>query len=162
MAKLSSGVLVYRIHLERIEVLLVHPGGPFWRKRDAGAWSIPKGEHSEEELPEAAARREFAEETGWTLTGPLVPLGEVRQKGGKLVTAFTMEGDFPAAELKSNEFQMEWPPRSGQLQSFPEVDRAQWFTIAEAHEKLLEAQHPFLDRLEALIVPSVPSRSEEH
>src|SRR5690349_16373090 len=113
MAAKSAGVLVYRRREGGTEVLLVHPGGPFWAKRDAGAWSIPKGEYAEGELPEAAARREFTEETGWTINGSLQPLGEVRQKAGKAVTAFAVEGDFDAATLKSNSFEMEWPPRSG-------------------------------------------------
>ena len=128
-------------------VLLVHPGGPFWQKRDAGAWSIPKGEFEGEDA-ENAARREFAEETGVTLEGGLVPLGEARQKGGKLVTAFACEGDLDNSRLHSNSFEMEWPPNSGQMQSFPEVDRAGWFPLQQAREKIVEGQIPFLDRLE--------------
>ena len=152
MARKSAGIIVYRRTGETVEVLLVHPGGPFWGKWDLGAWSIPKGEYSEDENPEAAARREFAEETGWSLQGELRPLGEIRQKGGKVVTAFAVEGDFEAGTLKSNVFEMEWPPKSGHTASFPEVDRAGWFGLAEAREKMIEGQRAFLDRVEALVV----------
>jgi predicted NUDIX family NTP pyrophosphohydrolase len=150
MARQSAGIVVYRRQGEAVQVLLVHPGGPFWRNRDLGAWSIPKGEYSEGEDPEAAARREFAEETGWSLQGELRPLGEIRQKGGKLVTAFAVEGDFDAGSLKSNVFEMEWPPKSGRTASFPEVDRAGWFALAEARDKIVEGQRELLDRLETL------------
>jgi predicted NUDIX family NTP pyrophosphohydrolase len=151
MAAKSAGILVYRRRAGTIEVLLVHPGGPFWARRDAGAWSIPKGEYSDDEDPEAAARREFAEETGWTIKGELKPLGEVRQKAGKAVTAFASEGDFDPATLTSNRFEMEWPPKSGRTASFPEVDRAGWFGLAEAAEKIIEGQRALLDRLEELV-----------
>ena len=113
MAAKSAGVLVYRKRAGEIEVLLVHPGGPFWARRDSGAWSIPKGEYADSEDPEAAARREFTEETGWAVEGDLTPLGEIRQKAGKVVTAFAAEGDFDPASLESNSFEMEWPPKSG-------------------------------------------------
>ena len=149
--KRSAGLLPYRRRAGRLEVFLVHPGGPFWARRDAGAWSIPKGEYSDDEDPEAAARREFAEETGWTIKGELKPLGEVRQKAGKAVTAFASEGDFDPASLESNRFEMEWPPRTGKRASFPEIDRAKWFSLAEASEKMIEGQRPLLDRLEELI-----------
>lgn len=132
-------------------MLLVHPGGPFWARRDAGAWSIPKGEYSDSEDAEVAARREFVEETGWTIDGELKPLGEIRQKAGKAVTAFAAEGDFDPANLKSNSFDMEWPPKSGRVASFPEVDRAGWFGLAEAREKIIEGQRSLLDRLETLV-----------
>ena len=151
MAAKSAGILVYRMRAGTIEILLVHPGGPFWSKRDSGAWSIPKGEYSDGEDPEAAARREFLEETGWTLEGELTPLGEVRQKAGKAVTAFAGRGDFDPATLTSNRFEMEWPPKSGRAASFPEVDRAGWFVLAEVREKILEGQRPLVDRLEALV-----------
>jgi predicted NUDIX family NTP pyrophosphohydrolase len=131
-----------------IRVLLVHPGGPFWRKRDAGAWSIPKGEIGEGEDPAAAARREFAEEVGAIPEGPLHPLGDIVQAGGKRVTAFAVEGWFDPAELRCNSFLLQWPPRSGRMQEFPEVDRAAWFDLGEAHGKILEGQRPFLDRLQ--------------
>jgi predicted NUDIX family NTP pyrophosphohydrolase len=151
MAAKSAGVLVYRRRAGDIEVLLVHPGGPFWARRDAGAWSIPKGEYFDSEDAEVAARREFVEETGWTIDGELKPLGEIRQKAGKAVTAFAAEGDFDPANLKSNSFDMEWPPKSGRVASFPEVDRAGWFGLAEAREKIIEGQRSLLDRLETLV-----------
>mgnify|MGYP003680623394 CR=1 FL=1 len=140
---------MYRSRGGALEVLLVHPGGPFWRRRDRGAWSIPKGEHGPDEEPAAAAKREFAEELGLPADGPLLPLGEVRQKAGKIVTAFALAGDCDTAAIRSNAFEVEWPPRSGRLQRFPEVDRAEWFTLTAAREKILPAQQPFLDRLEA-------------
>jgi predicted NUDIX family NTP pyrophosphohydrolase len=151
MAARSAGILVYRKRAGAMEVLLVHPGGPFWARRDAGAWSIPKGEYSDGEDAETAARREFAEETGWTIESGLKPLGEIRQKAGKAVTGFAAEGDFDPASLDSNRFQMEWPPRSGRIASFPEVDRAGWFTLAEARDRMIEGQRLLLDRLEALV-----------
>ena len=151
MAARSAGIIVYRKRAETIEVLLVHPGGPFWSKRDSGAWSIPKGEYSDDEDAEPAARREFEEETGWTITSELLPLGEIRQKAGKTVTAFAAEGDFDTASLDSNRFEIEWPPKSGRIAAFPEVDRAGWFALDEAREKIIEGQRPLLDRLEALV-----------
>jgi predicted NUDIX family NTP pyrophosphohydrolase len=150
MAAKSAGILVYRKRADGLEVLLVHPGGPFWARRDASAWSIPKGEYAVDEDPTDAARREFAEETGWTLTGALKPLGDVRQKAGKAVTAFAAEDDFDPSTLRSNQFEMEWPPKSGRRATFPEVDRAGWFSLTEAREKLIEGQRPLLDRLKAL------------
>ena len=151
MAGKSAGILVYRKPVDAIEVLLVHPGGPFWAKRDAGAWSIPKGEYTEDEDAEAAARREFAEETGWRIDGDLKPLGDVRQKAGKEVTAFAIKGDFDPASLESNRFEMEWPPKSGRKASFPEVDRVGWFSLNEAREKIIEGQRPLLDRLAGIL-----------
>lgn len=136
------------------EVLLVHPGGPFWAKKDAGAWSIPKGEHGEEEEPLTAARREFAEELGLPLPeggGEPLALGEVRQKGGKVVAAWAVAGDLDPDAISSNRFELEWPPRSGRRQSFPEVDRAGWFAPDAAREKLLAGQLPLLERLYALL-----------
>jgi predicted NUDIX family NTP pyrophosphohydrolase len=131
-------------------VLLVHPGGPFWAKRDAGVWSIPKGEYDDGEEPQAAALREFEEEIGSALEagGDLLDLGEVQQKNRKRVTAWAAEGDLDASAVRSNTFAMEWPPRSGRTQEFPEIDRAEWFPLARAREKLIEAQAAFLDRLE--------------
>ena len=146
----SAGILMYRRAADGIRVLLVHPGGPFWSKRDLGAWSIPKGEHGDGEEAEAAARREFAEELGREFQGRLEPLGEIRQQAGKVVTAFAAEGDFDVADLASNHFEMEWPPRSGRRQSFPEVDRAEWFTLPVARQKIIAGQRPLLDRLEAV------------
>src|SRR4051794_15829527 len=120
---------MYRGTVANLEVLLVHPGGPYWRKKDQGAWSIPKGEMNEGEDAELAARREFAEETGAALTGPLDPLGEIRQRGGKRVIAFAVEGDVDVQTIRSNTFEIEWPPNSGRMQSFPEIDRAEWFDL---------------------------------
>ena len=150
MARRSAGILLHRGGADRREVLLVHPGGPFWAKRDDGAWSIPKGEYADGEDPLAAARREFEEELGSALPGDaeLRALGEVRQKNGKRVAAWAAEGDLDASAARSNTFEMEWPPRSGRRQEFPEIDRAEWFTLAQAREKLLPAQEAFLDRLE--------------
>ena len=151
MAKRSAGILPYRRSNIGLQVLLVHPGGPFWQSRDLGAWSIAKGEYDDGELPEATARREFREETGWVPNATLVHLGELRQRGGKLITAFAVEGDFDAATLRSNLFDMEWPPRSGRPQTFPEIDRGGWFDLDTAREKMLVGQRPFLDRLVASV-----------
>jgi predicted NUDIX family NTP pyrophosphohydrolase len=151
MARRSAGILPYRRHRDALQVLLVHPGGPFWRKRDDGAWSVAKGEYGEKEVPSAAARREFKEETGWEVAGDLHPLGEIRQAGGKYLTAFAMEADFDPASFVSNRFELEWPPRSGRFQSFPEVDQVAWFSLAEARRKILASQGPLLDRLEELV-----------
>jgi predicted NUDIX family NTP pyrophosphohydrolase len=149
--KLSAGILAYRHARYGLEVLLVHPGGPFWRNKDDGAWSIPKGEIDQAEDPEQAARREFAEELGPAASiGPLQPLGEIRQRGGKRVIAFSGKGAFDAAKLSSNTFEMQWPPRSGRLQSFPEVDRAEWFDIETAKLKVLSGQVDLIDRLAKL------------
>lgn len=152
--KQSAGILAYRLDHDRTEVLLVHPGGPFWQNRDRGAWSIPKGEHSSNEPSDMAARREFREETGWQPVSELHSLGQVRQRSGKLVAAFAMEGDFSVATLVSQTFEIAWPPGGSRVQSFPEVDRAEWFPLTQAHEKIIPAQRPFLDRLEAFIVKS--------
>ena len=147
MPKRSAGILLYRRSPSGLALLLVHPGGPFWAKKDLGAWSIPKGEYSDGEEALAAARREFAEETGAAADGMALPLGELKQGGGKLVTAFAVAGDFDPAALKSNTFTMEWPPRSGRTAAFPEVDRAQWFPPAEAEAKILKGQREFIARL---------------
>ena len=145
----SAGILLYRRNQGRLQVLLVHPGGPFWAKKDLGAWTIPKGEHDETESAEQAARREFAEETGCRIElNGLVPLGDVKQKSGKLVRAFAAEGDFDPTERSSNTFELEWPPRSGRRIEVPEVDRAEWFDLDEAARRILEAQRPFLERLQ--------------
>ena len=150
MARRSAGILLHRDGPDGREVLLVHPGGPFWARRDDGAWSIPKGEYDDGEEPLAAALREFEEEIGSALdaVGELVELGEVRQRNRKVVTAWAAEGDVDASAVRSNTFMMEWPPRSGRQQEFPEIDRAEWFTLARARAKLIEAQAAFLDRLE--------------
>jgi predicted NUDIX family NTP pyrophosphohydrolase len=144
----SAGILLYRLTGDAPEVLLVHPGGPFWARKDLGVWSIPKGEYEEGEDPLACALREFEEETGTFLpTSRLVDLGDVRQKSGKLVTAWAAEGDLDAETVSSNTFTMEWPPRSGRTAEFPEIDRARWFGVDAAREKLNPAQAEFLDRL---------------
>jgi predicted NUDIX family NTP pyrophosphohydrolase len=148
VARRSAGILLYRIARGEPEVLLVHPGGPFWARKDAGAWSIPKGEYADGEDPQACALREFEEETGTALPpGELTELGDVKQKGGKVVTAWAAEGDLDADAVRSNTFTMEWPPRSGRTAEFPEIDRAGWFAIETAREKLVAAQTEFLDRL---------------
>ena len=151
MAKRSAGLLLYRRGDRGLEVLLVHPGGPFWRAKDLGAWSLAKGEIDPGEEPAACALREFEEETGTRLEGVPVPLGEVRQAGGKTEIGFALEGDLDADAIRSITFELEWPPRSGRRQSYPEVDRAAWFTLDEAREKLNAAQAAFLDRLVALL-----------
>jgi len=144
----SAGILLHRRRDGRREVLLVHPGGPLWARRDAGAWSIPKGEYGTGEDARACALREFEEELGTPLPeGELVELGSVRQRNGKLVTAWAAEGDLDPARIRSNTFRLEWPPRSGRIREFPEVDRAGWFGLDEAREKLIPAQVELLDRL---------------
>jgi predicted NUDIX family NTP pyrophosphohydrolase len=147
----SAGILMYRRTGPRLEVLLVHPGGPFWRNKDEGAWSIPKGEMDEGEDAAVAARREFLEETGIAVTGPLEPLGDIRQRGGKRVTAFAVEGDLDVDAIKSNTFEIEWPPKRKKMQSFPEIDRAEWFDLPAAHIKIFVGQRPLLDRLAAFV-----------
>jgi predicted NUDIX family NTP pyrophosphohydrolase len=149
----SAGILPYRISDRGIEVLLVHPGGPYWSGKDEHAWSVAKGEYAEDELPEDAAEREFAEELGRPAPpGPRVDLGEVRQRGGKQVRVWAVEvDDLPVSDVVSNTFEMEWPPRSGRLQSFPEVDRAEWVSLDVARVRLVRAQIEFLDRLVASV-----------
>jgi len=150
MASESAGILLYRRQGRGLLVLLVHPGGPFWRNKDDGAWSIPKGECSAGEDAQTTARREFAEELGVVPMGELIPLGRIRQRGGKQVDGFALEGDLDVERISGNSFEIEWPPRSGRRQSFPEVDRAAWFTPDEARQKINAAQKPFIDRLEEL------------
>jgi predicted NUDIX family NTP pyrophosphohydrolase len=148
VAKRSAGILLYRGARGAPEVLLVHPGGPFWARRDAGAWSIPKGEYEPGDDPRTCALREFEEETGAALPpGELIDLGDVKQKGGKVVSAWAAEGDLDAEAVRSNTFTMEWPPRSGRTVEFPEIDRAGWFGVEAGREKLVAAQAEFLDRL---------------
>ncbi|HEY3254797.1 MAG TPA: NUDIX domain-containing protein [Polyangiaceae bacterium] len=154
-AKRSAGILLFRRRGAQVEVLLVHPGGPFWSKKDDGAWFIPKGELEEGELPLHAARREFREELGSEPpSGEPLDLGTVKNKSGKLIYAWALEGDFELAALKSNTFQLEWPPRSGQMREFPEVDRAAFFSLPDAEPKLHQAELPLLGRLRALLVES--------
>lgn len=150
----SAGLLMYRFAPGGLEVLLVRPGGPFWAGKDLGAWSIPKGEHGPEDDALETARRELQEETGCAVEGNVVPLGRVKQRGGKVVQAWAAEGDCDPGPLRSNTFFLEWPPRSGRKQEFPEVDRAAWFPMAEARRKILPGQAAFLDRLVAAIQAS--------
>lgn len=153
MPKLSAGLLVYRLVDGEPEVLLVHPGGPYWAKKDDGAWSVPKGEHEPDEDPLEVALREFEEEIGQTPPDPAgaVSLGELHQPSGKIVSAWAVEGDMDVSDVRSNTFEMEWPPRSGRTQEFPEVDRAGWFGLEEARRKLLRGQLGFIDRLSELL-----------
>ena len=148
MKKTSAGILLYRRRNDALEVFLVHPGGPFWAKKDLGAWSLPKGEIEEGEEPLAAAKREFAEETGFEVEGEFRALAPLRQKSGKTVMAWAVEGDCDPAQLRSSMFEMEWPPRSGKRAEFPEVDRGAWFSLEEARERILAGQAPFLDELQ--------------
>jgi predicted NUDIX family NTP pyrophosphohydrolase len=148
MAKKSAGLLLFRKVSGRFEVLLVHPGGPFWARKDEGSWSIPKGEFEDDEDPLAAAKREFEEETGISPRGEMLPLGELRQPGGKVVHAWAADCDLDPAGLRSNTFSMEWPPGSGRRQEFPEVDRAAWFPLPEAGRRILKGQTAFLARLQ--------------
>ena len=157
MPKKSAGLLLFRKVSGRLEVLLVHPGGPFWAKKDEGAWSIPKGEIEDDEDPLTAAKREFAEETGFKPEGVTIALEPVRQPGGKLVCAWAMRQDFDPSGLKSNTFSMEWPPKSGRYREFPEIDRAAWFTIEAARKKILKGQAPFLDQLQQKFTDSAGS-----
>jgi len=153
----SAGILLWRRAGGPLEVLLAHQGGPFWMKKDRGHWTVPKGETEPGEQLEAVARREFAEETGHAVPdGALIELGQIRQKSGKLVVAWAIEGDLDPAAAVSNTFQMEWPPRSGRLQEFPEIDRVEWFGLAEARLRLKPAQVPFLDRLAEALEAAEP------
>jgi predicted NUDIX family NTP pyrophosphohydrolase len=147
----SAGILLYRFEAGRLEVLLVHPGGPFWARKEERAWSIPKGEIDEGEDPLTAARREFQEETGTRPEGDATPLKPCRQAGGKTVLAFALHGEFNPATLRSNTFKLEWPPRSGRFTEAPEVDRAAWFTLPEARAKIVGGQEPLLVELEELV-----------
>jgi predicted NUDIX family NTP pyrophosphohydrolase len=143
----SAGVVMFRRSASGLDVLLVHPGGPFWAKKDQGAWSIPKGEFGPDEQPAAAARREFIEETGVDPGADLLPLAVIAQSRAKTVHAFAVEGDVDPAAIQSNVFEMEWPPRSGRRQAFPEIDRAQWFALDEARQRIVAGQRPILDAL---------------
>ena len=151
MSKKSAGLLMYRKRGSHIEVLLVHPGGPYWANKDDGAWSIPKGEIDEEEDPLEAAMREFREEMGVAPSGEFIPLTPIRQAGGKLVHAWALNADFDPAELASNVFLLEWPPKSGRYRQFQEVDRAEWLSIESARHKILKAQLPLLLEVEAKV-----------
>lgn len=151
MAKLSAGLLLYRRRQMALEVLLVHPSGPFWAKKDEGAWTIPKGEAGAGEDLLACAKREFTEETGFAPAGRYTPLAPVRQAGGKRVHAWAVEGELDPAAVHSNSFSLEWPPRSGRVREFPEIDRAQWFELPEARRKINPGQLPLLDELERVV-----------
>jgi predicted NUDIX family NTP pyrophosphohydrolase len=152
MGKLSAGLLMYRIRYQILEVFLVHPGGPFWKHKDLGAWSIPKGEYLPEEDAFCAAKREFTEETGFQTAEPFIQLSPVTQAGGKIVRAWAFTGDTNPAAIRSNTFSMEWPPRSGQQQTFPEVDRAAWFSIEEATRRIMKGQTPLVVELQRLLL----------
>ncbi len=147
MQKRSAGLLMYRRTSGRLEVLLIHPGGPLWAKKDLGAWSIPKGEYGESEDALEAAKREFVEETGFSYGKAFLPLGTLKQRSGKIVSAWAFEGNCDPGQLASNAFELEWPPRSGKLESFPEAERAAWFEIEEARRRIAEGQLKFLDEL---------------
>jgi len=156
MPKRSAGLLMYRRLAGELEVFLVHPGGPFWTKRDKGVWTIPKGEYGPDESPLVAARREFEEETGFHTTEEFLDLGSIKQKSGKLVNAWAFEGDCDPAQLISNTCEIEWPPRSGRRLEIPEVDRGRWFSISEAHEYVREEQREFLRRLYEIVWRGIP------
>ncbi|WP_336514170.1 NUDIX domain-containing protein [Pollutibacter soli] len=156
MATGSAGILLYRFVESSTEVFLVHPGGPFWAKKDAGAWSIPKGEYDEKEDVLEAAKREFTEETGFTADGDFISLAPARLKGGKIIHAWALEMDIDANRIKSNSFEMEWPPRSGKKKSFPEIDRAMWFIADVAKLKINPGQVPLIVELETIIASRTP------
>lgn len=145
-AKQSAGILLFRGNKDNYEILLAHPGGPFWAKKDTGSWTIPKGEFEENEDPLEAAIREFEEETGTKLSGKFLPLSSVKQKSGKVIHAWAVKGDLDAEKIASNLFEMEWPPRSGKFTQFPEIDRAAWFTIDQAKEKIIPGQLGFIEQ----------------
>jgi predicted NUDIX family NTP pyrophosphohydrolase len=151
MPKRSAGLMMFRQLKDKLEVFLVHPGGPIWAKKDKGAWTVPKGEYEDDEDPLAAAKREFEEETGFTANGEFLDLGAIKQKSGKRVTAWAFEGDCDPASLQSNTCEIEWPRRSGRWLEIPEVDRGAWFSIKEAREYIREEQRPLLDNLGKLL-----------
>jgi len=162
VAKRSAGILLFRQSSAGLQVFIGHMGGPFWVRKDAGGWSIPKGEYLADEEPEAAARREFVEELGLPVpSGELRDLGEVRQSGGKTVRVWALNGDLNPADVVPGTFSLEWPPRSGRFQDFPEIDRAGWFGLAEAHEKLVKGQRVFLDRLAELMDVPIDGRVDD-
>jgi predicted NUDIX family NTP pyrophosphohydrolase len=147
MAKKSAGILLYRFRESKLEVLLVHPGGPLWAKKDLSSWSIPKGEYTTDELPLDAAQREFQEETGHPVSGPFLELAPAKQPSGKVIQAYAVEGDIDPSAIRSNTFSMEWPPRSGTMSEFPEIDKGNWFGIPEARRKLFTGQLVLLDEI---------------
>ena len=147
MAKKSAGILLYRVKSKFLEVFLVHPGGPFWAKKDLGGWSIPKGEFTESENPLDVAKREFKEELGIYCTGEFIPLTSIKQKNGKIVYVWALEGDIDSNQIKSNTFEIEWPSKSGKKQEFPEIDRGEWFGVSEAKQKINENQVAMIEEL---------------
>jgi predicted NUDIX family NTP pyrophosphohydrolase len=151
MAKHSAGILMYRRRQTIVEVLLAHMGGPFWAKKDLGAWSIPKGEFEPGEIPLDAAKREFQEETGLTVNGEFIPLTPIKLSGGKILHAWAVEGDCDASSIKSNTFMLEWPPRSGKQQAFPEIDRAEWYSLDDAQEKVTKGQRGLIEALRRIL-----------
>jgi len=151
MPRKSAGILLYKIESKAIKIFLVHPGGPFWSKKDDGAWSIPKGEFDDGEDPLGAAKREFEEETGIKISGGFLELNPIKQKSGKIVYAWAVEGDVDVSKIKSNEFEMEWPPKSGKMKSFPEIDKAAWFNLNEAKKKIIDAQSSLIRELETMV-----------
>lgn len=151
MPKSSAGILLYRYRNKTLQVFLVHPGGPFWAKKDTGAWSIPKGEFTAKEDPLLAAKREFQEETGYEPKGNFLPLTPIKQSSGKIIHVWALKGDLDPTAIRSNTFTIEWPPKSGRQQEFPEIDRAEWFTLQEAREKIVSGQAGFLKELESLL-----------
>ena len=155
----SVGILIFRRKTSNIEVFLVHPGGPYWAKKDLGAWGVPKGEYHDGEEPLTAARREFFEETGFACEGNFISLGEVQQRGGKHVHAWAVEADCDPAQLVSNTFSLQWPPRSGRFVETPEVDRGEWFNLQEARRRMVTAQIPFLEALAGALKPTCPEAS---
>jgi predicted NUDIX family NTP pyrophosphohydrolase len=154
MKKISAGLLMFRMRSARMEFLLVHPGGPYWQRKNFGSWSIPKGEYAQGQDPLEAAKREFEEETGYVPSGNFLTLGEIKQAGGKVVAAWAFEGDCDPRKIRSNTFSMEWPPKSGKMREFPEVDRADWFSPEDARKHILEGQSGFLERCLAHIGPA--------
>jgi len=151
MAKRAAGILLFRKNGSSVEVFLIHPGGPYWANKDKQSWSIPKGEFLENEDPLTAAQREFQEETGFSVQGPFTSIGSIKQSSGKVVQAWAAEGNLDASAIQSNSFSLEWPPHSGKYQDFPEADRGDWFSLAEARKKILKVQLPFLENLEQLL-----------
>ncbi len=160
MPKKSAGLLMYRRKNGILQVFLVHPGGPFWEKKDLGAWSIPKGEYTPEEDPLSAAQREFEEETGLKASGPFTSLTPLKQPSGKIIQGWAFEGDCDPKSIKSNTFSMEWPPRSGKVQEFPEIDRGEWFSIEEATQKIQPGQVGFLLELQQMLSNKQPTPSD--
>jgi predicted NUDIX family NTP pyrophosphohydrolase len=156
--KNSAGLLMYRRHRGALQVLLAHPGGPFWRAKDEGAWTLPKGEYDDLEHALAAAQREFAEETGFGVTPPFIPLGDIVQKSGKRITAWAFAGDCEPSDLRSNSFEIEWPPRSGRRQSYPEIDRVEWLDLESAARKINPAQRALLTRLDEALAAAGGAR----